>query len=60
MMRKLNRRGGAAFELCLIFVPLFTLVFVIFDQGRYTIYDAVLADAGECRRPGGHDQLLHA
>jgi hypothetical protein len=37
MMRKLDNRGVAAFELILVFVPLFTLMFVIFDLGRYAI-----------------------
>lgn len=37
MMRKLDQRGVAAFEMTLVFVPLFTLVFVIFDLGRYAI-----------------------
>ena len=37
MMRKLDRRGVAAFEFCLVAVPLFTLMFVIFDLGRYAI-----------------------
>jgi hypothetical protein len=37
MMRNLDERGVAAFEFCLVAVPLFTLMFVIFDLGRYTI-----------------------
>src|SRR5438105_7891233 len=37
MMRKLDQRGVAALEFCLIAVPLFTLMFVIFDLGRYAI-----------------------
>jgi TadE-like protein len=37
MMRKLDRRGFAAFEFILVALPLFTLTFVIFDLGRYTI-----------------------
>lgn len=36
-MRKLDQRGVAAFELILVFVPLFTLMFAIFDLGRYAI-----------------------
>jgi hypothetical protein len=36
-MRKLDRRGTAALEFCLVAVPLFTLMFVIFDLGRYAI-----------------------
>lgn len=36
-MRKLDQRGVAAFELILVFVPLFTLMFVIFDLARYAI-----------------------
>ena len=36
-MRKLDQRGMAAFEFCLVAVPLFTLMFVIFDLGRYAI-----------------------
>lgn len=49
MMRKLDQRGIAAFEMTLVFVPLFTLVFVIFDLGRYAITQQslnALADAG--------------
>jgi Flp pilus assembly protein TadG len=37
MMRKLDQRGVAALEFCLVAVPLFTLMFVIFDLGRYVI-----------------------
>ena len=37
MMKKLNERGTAALEFCLVAVPLFTLMFAIFDLGRYTI-----------------------
>ena len=37
MMRKLDQRGTAALEFCLVVVPLFTLMFVIFDLGRYAI-----------------------
>jgi Flp pilus assembly protein TadG len=37
MMRKLDNRGAAAMEMILVFVPLFTLIFVIFDLGRYAI-----------------------
>ena len=49
MMRKLDNRGIAAFEMTLVFVPLFTLMFVIFDLGRYAITQQslrALADAG--------------
>jgi Flp pilus assembly protein TadG len=37
MMRKLDNRGVAAFEFILVFVPLFTLMFAIFDLARYSI-----------------------
>ena len=37
MMRKLDQRGVAALEFCLVAVPLFTLMFVILDLGRYAI-----------------------
>jgi hypothetical protein len=37
MMRKLDQRGVAAFEFCIVAVPLFTLMFAIFDLGRYAI-----------------------
>src|SRR6266568_9575388 len=37
VMRKLDQRGVAAFEFILVFVPLFTLMFAIFDLGRYAI-----------------------
>jgi Flp pilus assembly protein TadG len=36
-MKKLDQRGVAALEFCLVAVPLFTLMFVIFDLGRYAI-----------------------
>ena len=48
-MRKLDKRGVAALEFCLVAVPLFTLMFVIFDLGRYAITMQslhALADAG--------------
>src|SRR6516225_4526582 len=37
MMRKLDQRGVAALEFCLVVVPLFILMFAIFDLGRYAI-----------------------
>ncbi|BAR60741.1 hypothetical protein ACVIWV_004256 [Bradyrhizobium diazoefficiens] len=37
MMRKLDNRGFAAFEFILVFVSFFTLIFAIFDLGRYAI-----------------------
>lgn len=37
MMRKLDNRGASAFEFILVFVALFTLMFVIIDLGRYAI-----------------------
>jgi|SRR5690349_13395962 Flp pilus assembly protein TadG len=36
-MRKLDQRGVAAFEFCLVAVLFFTFVFAIFDFGRYVI-----------------------
>jgi TadE-like protein len=36
-MRSLDRRGSAAFEFCIVAVAFFTLVFTIFDLGRYLI-----------------------
>jgi Flp pilus assembly protein TadG len=36
-MRKLDNRGVAAFEFILVFTALFTLIFAIFDLGRYAI-----------------------
>jgi hypothetical protein len=36
-MRKLDQRGVAAFEFILVAVAFFTLVYVIFDLGRYAI-----------------------
>jgi hypothetical protein len=36
-MRKLDQRGAAAFEFALVAVPLFTLMLVVFDLGRYAI-----------------------
>jgi hypothetical protein len=49
MMRNLDQRGVAAFEFCLVAVALFTLMFVIFDLGRYAITTQslrTLANAG--------------
>src|SRR6185295_3255843 len=37
MMRKLDQRGVAALEFCLVAAPLFILMFAIFDFGRYAI-----------------------
>jgi hypothetical protein len=37
MMRKLDQRGVAALEFCFVAVALFTLMFAIFDFGRYAI-----------------------
>ena len=48
-MKKLDKRGVAALEFCLICVPLFTTIFAIFDFGRYAITMQslrMLADAG--------------
>nr|WP_240544098.1 TadE family protein [Bradyrhizobium canariense] len=36
-MRKLDNRGVAPFEFIMVAVALFTLMFVIFDLGRYAI-----------------------
>jgi Flp pilus assembly protein TadG len=36
-MRKFDRRGVAALEFTLVAAPLFILMFVIFDLGRYAI-----------------------
>jgi Flp pilus assembly protein TadG len=48
-MRKLDQRGVAALEFCFVAAPLFILMFVIFDFGRYAITVQslrALADAG--------------
>jgi Flp pilus assembly protein TadG len=37
MMRKLDQRGVAALEFSFVAVPLFVLMFAIFDLGRYAI-----------------------
>jgi Flp pilus assembly protein TadG len=37
MMRRLDQRGVAALEFCVVAVLFFTLIFVIFDLARYTI-----------------------
>ena len=37
MMRKLDQRGVAAWEFCLVAGFFFTLMFAIFDLGRYAI-----------------------
>ena len=52
-MRKLDRRGVAALEFCLAAVPLFTLIFVVFDLGRYAITVQSLRCARGRRRSGG-------
>jgi hypothetical protein len=36
-MRKLDERGVAAFEFCVVAVPLFILMLAIFDFGRYAM-----------------------
>ncbi|WP_338699150.1 TadE family protein [Bradyrhizobium sp. 26S5] len=48
-MRRLDQRGMAALEFCLVSVPIFMLMFAIFDFGRYAITMQSLrrlADAG--------------
>ncbi|MDH2379922.1 TadE/TadG family type IV pilus assembly protein [Bradyrhizobium sp. CER78] len=48
-MKRLDQRGVAALEFCLIAVPLFTLFFAVVDFGRYAITMQslrALADAG--------------
>src|SRR4051794_35216438 len=37
MMRKLDQRGTAAFEFCVIAVVFFTTIFTIFDLARYVL-----------------------
>jgi Flp pilus assembly protein TadG len=37
VMRKLDQRGAAAFEFCIVGGALFILIFAIFDFGRYAI-----------------------
>jgi hypothetical protein len=37
MRSKLDQRGVASFEFCLVAVAFFTTIFVIFDLGRYAI-----------------------
>jgi hypothetical protein len=37
MMRKLDQRGVAALEFCLVALPLLILMFAIFDLGRYAL-----------------------
>jgi hypothetical protein len=49
MMKKLDQRGMAAWEFCLVGAVFFTLIFAIFDLARYTITVQslrVLASAG--------------
>jgi Flp pilus assembly protein TadG len=49
MMKKLDNRGVASWEFILVMPPLFMLIFVIFDLGRYAITIQslqTLADAG--------------
>lgn len=48
-MRRLDQRGAAAFEFCLVGALFFTLMFAIFDMGRYALTAQslqMLADAG--------------
>jgi hypothetical protein len=48
-MRKLDQRGVAALEFCLVAAPLFLLMFAIFDLGLYAIHVQslrTLANAG--------------
>jgi len=48
-MRKLDQRGVAALEFCLVAVALFTLMFAILDFGRYVLTMQslrALSDAG--------------
>jgi Flp pilus assembly protein TadG len=48
-MRKLDQRGVAALEFCLVAAPLFLLMFTIFDLGLYAIHVQslrTLANAG--------------
>jgi hypothetical protein len=37
MMKKLDQRGTAGLEFCLVAVVFFTMIFTIFDLGRYAI-----------------------
>src|SRR5215471_13157770 len=37
VMKKLDKRGVAALEFCLVAAPVFILMFAIFDLGRYAI-----------------------
>ncbi len=37
VMSKLDQRGVAAFEFCIVAAAIFTLIFAIFDLGRYVI-----------------------
>src|SRR5689334_2856717 len=49
MMRRLDQRGAAGLEFCLVGATFFTLMFVIFDLGRYAIMVhslRMLANAG--------------
>src|SRR4051812_44920560 len=49
MMRKLDQRGVAALEFCIVAGPLFFLMFTIFDLGLYAIHVEslrTLANAG--------------
>lgn len=36
-MRKLDHRGVAAFEFCVVALAIFTLIYAVFDLGRYVI-----------------------
>ena len=47
-MRKLDKRGVAAWEFILVAVPFFMLIFVIFDLGRYAITMQSLRALADC------------
>ena len=59
MMRKLDQRGVAALEFCIVAVPLFFLMFAIFDLGRYAITRQSLQMLANARCPANDDQVLH-
>src|SRR5437868_351398 len=60
MMTKLDKRGSAALEFCLVLFPLLMIVFVIFDLACYAITIQslrTLANAGARAMILNHDDL---
>ena len=59
MMRKLDQRGVAALEFCLVAVPFVHIDVRHLRSRTLCNHHAVIADARECGCPGNDDQVLH-